>query len=48
MFSALPPKADIALRMRYVRFVPTAEVILLASEGAVLHHSGSGYRGWLC
>jgi hypothetical protein len=25
MFSALPPKADITLRTRYVRFVPTAD-----------------------
>jgi hypothetical protein len=26
MFSGLPPRADITLRTRYVRFVPTAEV----------------------
>jgi hypothetical protein len=29
MFSALPPKADIALRTRYVHFVPQAEVDVL-------------------
>jgi hypothetical protein len=29
MFSALPLKADITLRTRYVRFVPTAEVAAL-------------------
>ncbi len=26
MFSALPPKADITLRTRYVRFVPKAKL----------------------
>ena len=29
MFSALPPKADITLRTRHVRFVPNAEVAIL-------------------
>jgi hypothetical protein len=32
MFSALPLKADITLRTRYVRFVPIAEVIRSSSR----------------
>ena len=46
--SASPLMVTTSRTRRHVAKVPTAEVILLASEGAVLHHSGSAYRGWLC
>src|SRR5258707_7989395 len=43
MFSALPLKADITLRTRYVRFVPITEVVVHAETGHAPSHGRASF-----
>jgi hypothetical protein len=44
MFSALPPKADIPLRTRYVRFVPQADSCAVVSHQHLITSSARANR----